>query len=473
MVTQRRYSVTGQTPPDDAEAMKARSPKLQPLDTSVQTTSCVLCEGGPDSDDSGAEQARGRKINMAVARVLEPARRRPSSRSRHSCKRSATQLPSPSSPSREMPPKMARFNSLAYVDDAAMDSDSDSDVSDATDVLRELDDVDVDAGFESQPTSLPSTPDYWLPSSALSLPDAPSLEQLQLCAAEGDDDDADECMEAEDYALSISHSRNHSLDNVRRDEKAVLQQHWAVFQQSLALHESKAIHLERVDDDTPPPLPNTHHIPPTTFLTLPPEIRHNIYRHCAKLVVDRPLVYCVSTFTAEMQHPLASVSRLVRAETLAIFYSHNTWTIKVEFKIMYEAFQDWIIRLGSGAGQLRILTLSVRGTLFRPRKTHPATLNLHQGHGQLPIIPAPREDAYCPPDGDASFSIDLSEKFSGGRVRIVRNDGTKDAGESALLALSKLVEGLWEKRRAGTLHGQDWVDAVDRFLTHVGGWAAM
>jgi hypothetical protein len=42
MVTQRRYSVTGQTPPEDAEAMKAehRSPKLQALDTNVPSTSC-------------------------------------------------------------------------------------------------------------------------------------------------------------------------------------------------------------------------------------------------------------------------------------------------------------------------------------------------------------------------------------------------------------------------------------------------
>src|SRR3989337_1705558 len=39
---QRRYSVTGQTPPDHAAA--AKSPKLQGLDTSVPTGNCNLCE---------------------------------------------------------------------------------------------------------------------------------------------------------------------------------------------------------------------------------------------------------------------------------------------------------------------------------------------------------------------------------------------------------------------------------------------
>lgn len=495
MVTQRRYSVTGQTPPDAAEAIKARSPKLQALDT--QTTSCGLCEGGAaDSDDSGAEQPRGRKMNMAVVRALDPARRRPSSRSRHSCKRSATQLPSPSSPSHELPPKMARYNSLGCTDDAgAMDTDTDSDV---THVCHESD--DTDAGLESQTTSLPSTPECWLPASMLSLPDATSLEQLQLGAREDDDgddeqddeeeekeeeddDDDDECMEAEDYALSVPHSRNHSLDHVHLDDKAVLQQHWVVFQQSLALQEPRATHPEHVEQPRPPSLTvdtTTTTNVSTTFLTLPPEIRHQIYRHCSKLVVDRPLVYCVSTFTGEMQHPLASVSRLVRSEALAIFYSYNTWIIKVEFRMMYEAFQDWIIRLGTGAGLLRIVTLSVRGTLFRPKKKHAQNITLN---GQaIQLQPATttittnngtREESYCPPDGEASFKINLSEKFTGGRVQIVRNDGTKEAGDTAVLALGKLVQVLWEKRRIGSLNGQDWIDMVDRFLTIIGGWTAM
>jgi hypothetical protein len=38
---QRRYSVTGQTPPDHGAA--AKSPKSQALDTSVPTANCNLC----------------------------------------------------------------------------------------------------------------------------------------------------------------------------------------------------------------------------------------------------------------------------------------------------------------------------------------------------------------------------------------------------------------------------------------------
>ena len=89
MVTQRRYSVTGQTPPDDAEALKAgSSPKLHALDTSVQT-SCGLCEGGSAEatkalGESAAAQLRGRKMSPTCTIT------------RTSSKRSATQLPSPS-----------------------------------------------------------------------------------------------------------------------------------------------------------------------------------------------------------------------------------------------------------------------------------------------------------------------------------------------------------------------------------------
>jgi hypothetical protein len=35
-----------------------------------------------------------------------------------------------------------------------------------------------------------------------------------------------------------------------------------------------------------------------------------------------------------------------------------------------------------------------------------------------------------------------------------------------------MVEGLWEKRRAGTLNGQDWVNMVDNFITFIGGWVS-
>ncbi|KAF1938203.1 hypothetical protein EJ02DRAFT_355005 [Clathrospora elynae] len=416
MVAQRRYSVTGQTPPDDAEAMKARSPKLQALDTSVPRTSCGLCDGGAEtsklgtsSEASGPEQRRGRKMVAQAGTIV-----------RTSSKRSATQLPSPNSPSHTLPPKIARYR-LGPNDDVDMDMDTDTG-SDVTD----------------------STPEY-SPSLSLScLPDATHLELLQLCAVEGADD---ECME--DFALSPSHSRNHSLDRIQLDEKHEFQADWAAYQKLVDAHV------------------------PLTFLTLPPEIRHQIYRHCEKLVIDKPLVYCISTFDGEMQHALASVSRLVRSEALAIFYSYNLWLIKVEFRMMYEAFQDWIIRLGDGAGYLRLVSFAVRGALFKPKKTH-AQSSVVQGHvvqlGNGLVGPSTRTELYCPPDGDASFKIDLSEKFVGGRVQIARNDGTQQAGEEARVYLSKMVEGLWEKRRTGTLNGQDWISMVDSFITFIGGW---
>jgi len=216
--------------------------------------------------------------------------------------------------------------------------------------------------------------------------------------------------------------------------------------------------------------PRTAH----TFLTLPPEIRHQIYRHCDHIVLHKPLVYCISTFPGEMQHPLASVSRLVRAEALAIFYSYNLWVIKVEFRIMYDAFQDWIIRLGPGASLLRLIHFSVRGSLLKPWRAHaqegvlPNGQLVHVTPGAPALDPVPI--LYSPPDGDASFHIDLSEKFVGGKVELLRNDGTTEAGEKATAHLSKMVNGLWRKRQAGTLNGQDWISMVDGFLSFVGGW---
>lgn len=75
---------------------------------------------------------------------------------------------------------------------------------------------------------------------------------------------------------------------------------------------------------------------------------------------------------------------------------------------------------------------------------------------------------YCPPDGDAAFTIDLSEKWNGGQVEIIRNDGTYDAGRIAKTRLQSMVHQLWDKRRDGTLNGQDWVTMVDQFLVFVG-----
>ncbi|OAL45226.1 hypothetical protein IQ07DRAFT_219639 [Pyrenochaeta sp. DS3sAY3a] len=422
MVAQRRYSVTGQTPPDDAEAMKARSPKLQALDTSVQTSACGLCEAGADaaklgtpSDDHASDQPpRGRKMAQPGTTV------------RTSSKRSATQLPSPSSPSHDLPPKIARY-SLGHQHDADVDVDVDMDADADAHMDLDLDldpevEVDVDVDMDVH------VHDHGLVNIHVNV----QVDMHVPCTGDTPDDD---CMEH--FALSPPHSRNHSLDHILLDRRLSGPQSW-------------------------------------TFLTLPPEIRHQIYRNCDNLVLEKPLVYCISTFDGEMQHPLASVSRQVRSEALAIFYSYNTWVIKVEFRMMYEAFQDWIIRLGDGARLLRLINFSVRGSLFKPKRTHTQSVLIN---GQLIQIPpgsvvgtGAREELYCPPDGDASFKIDLSEKFAGGKVLLVRNDGSKEAGEKARLHLSRMVAALWEKRRAGTLNGQDWVTMVDNFITFIGGW---
>lgn len=477
MVTQRRYSVTGQTPPDDAEAMKARSPKLQPLDTSMQTPPCGCCDAGTElgasGDDSGTEQQRGRKMgpNGTIVRT--------------SSKRSATQLPSPSSPSQHVPPKIPRYR-LCRDDHADVDVDSDTDSgSDGMDGLGEGSEADDVHGLDSRATSVPSTPDHSHGCTALlGLPEATRLEGLRLYAEERPDDE-----HMDDYALSPSHSRNNSANPTQLDGTSELHADWAAH---IALHQAKSetLHIENVQtiqdtekveymETTPTEvectIPTTAMHDPLTFITLPPEIRHQIYRCCENLVLDKPLVYCISTFNGEMQHPLASVSRLVRSEALAIFYSYNTWVIKVEFKMMYEAFRDWIIRLGDGARLLRLINFSVRGSLFKPKKNSAQSVLIHGHLVQLaPGVIGPavgsREELYCPPDGDASFKIDLSEKYIGGRVQLLRNDGTSEAGEKARIHLSNMVEGLWEKRRAGTLNGQDWITMVDNFLSFIGGW---
>jgi hypothetical protein len=443
MVAQRRYSVTGQTPPDDVEAMQARSPKLQPLNTSGQTANCGLCDNGAELGANiadGEGQRRGRRVgqNGTIMRT--------------SSKRSATQLPSPNSPSHQSPPKIPRYhNDDVYVDDTETDTDSD-----VTDVGGYESGPGEDHGFESRATSCPTTPEISRPYTESSLPDAARLEGLQLYAEERTDDD-----DMEDLALSPTHSRNHSFDQY--NEKADRSSLDALLAKRTQPVYTEDIELPLAEEIILPPANNAHE--PLTFLTLPPEIRHQIYRNCENLILDKPLVYCISTFDGQMQHALASVSRLVRSEALAIFYSYNLWVIKVEFRMMYEAFQDWIIRLGDGAGLLRHVSFAVRGSLFKPEKTQHAE---HAGNGVTG--PAQNRQVSCVNDGDASFRIDLSEKFTGGRVQIVRNDGTTEAGEKARIQLSKIVEGLWEKRRTGSLNGQDWITMVDQFITFIGGW---
>ena len=331
--------------------------------------------------------------------------------------------------------------------------------SDVTDVFRDRSSgEEEDWVLSSQATSMPSTPEFSLPLSALCLPDT-----------------EDEGIDVEDLALSPPHSRNHSLNCAHLDEKAALQRDWAIFKQANALLESQFMYLEQTAPLYTQEV-STH--TPVTFLTLPPEIRYQIYRLDTDLVKSKPLCYCLENAGSKIQHPFASVSVQIRREALAIFYSYNTWAIKTEYKMFYEAFQDWVIRLGDGAGLLRLVTLSVRGKLFKPMKTHSQSVIvngqvvvIHAGQASIGggVLPSPtREEMYSPPDGEASFMIDLSEKYAGGRVQILRNDGTEGAGEKGRARLEKMVESLWEKRRDGTLDGQDWINLVDGFLSFVG-----
>ncbi|KAF2651471.1 hypothetical protein K491DRAFT_90036 [Lophiostoma macrostomum CBS 122681] len=380
---QRRYSVTGQTPPDDVGAVK--SPKLQALDTSVQTAGCNLCESG----DAGT---CGRRRLLEAPHQEERAH---TQAGRTSAKRSATQLPSPSTPSSlELPTKIARLG-LQHHD---MDLDGPED-SLSGPCPEEESDWALSACGDSPPTSFYSMTDC-------------------ECASEAE--------------------------------------------------ESQSKYFDVLDV----PLPSLDDRTALSLCTLPPELRHQIYLKLPDLVLPYPLIYCLSTFANQKQHPLASVSRLIRSEALAIFYSYNTWIIKLEFNIMYDAFQQWIIRVADGSSSLRLIKIAVRGSLFKPRTSHgtttPANMPLTLALNGFPVNAQAPAEAYHPPDGDASFGIDLSEKWTGGRVELLRNDGTWEAGESARIYLAKLVEGLWQKRRTGTLNAQDWVTMVDRFLEFIG-----
>ncbi|KAF2121165.1 hypothetical protein BDV96DRAFT_483750 [Lophiotrema nucula] len=399
MVLQRRYSVTGQTPPDDVGVVK--SPKLQALDTSVQSTTCGLCESGADAGTFSRPMPMADVNGLAVGAGASGHDLAHTTTARSSSKRSATQLPSPSTPSSQgLPTKIARLGLEHDDSDLAFSDDDEGSFSDP------LPDSDwpLAASIVSSATSVPSSP-------------------------------------ACDHAILL----DEGIEEAALDDGSQL--------------DSDDFALSPLPFDGPLPL---------TFCTLPPEIRHQIYLHLPDLVLHYPLIYCLSTFANKKQHPLASVSRQIRSEALAIFYSYNHWIIKLEFKMMYDAFQDWIIRLGEGAAHLRQVTVAVRGSLFKPRTSHSSSTPNGLVVGMMaPGAPAPIEE-YHPPDGDASFKIDLSEKYLGGKVDIVRNDGTKEAGEKATICLSKLVEELWEKRRVGTLNGQDWVNMVDKFLDFTG-----
>lgn len=407
---QRRYSLSGQSPPDPVAqpSSKQQSPKLQALDTTVPNTpSCGLCDVHsdpnkpmapcPDPGDSALAD-RGRAVShhhMA---------------GRMSAKRSATQLPSPSTPTtHELPPKIARL-ALGL---PGMDMDALVDEGVFTDYSESESSRYMDYDCIKLPPSSPSSENS-------SLPEETVIEPFGL-----------------EYDSGV---------------------------ESLAL----------TPVASPPPSEDVH--VPTTLLTLPPEIRRQIYLNLPGLVLHYPLIYCLSTFNNNLQHPLASVSRQIRSEALAMIYSYNRWIVKLEFKMMYEAFRDWIIRLGDGAGLLRLVTIAVRGRLFKPQRSHSTALAQVQQNLQVapvPGMPPPYNlvvEQYSPPDGDASFSIDLSEKYPGGKVQLVRNDGTKEAGAQATAYLATKVSTLWEKRQQGTLNGQDWVNMVDDFLSFAGWW---
>ncbi|OAG09872.1 uncharacterized protein CC84DRAFT_1160919 [Paraphaeosphaeria sporulosa] len=429
---QRRYSVTGLTPPEDVPQVSKQqhSPKLQALDTSVQSPSCGFCDPGVDAAKAGVQHIedveavttqggdRGRKISHHAVR-------------RMASKRSATQLPSPNTPTtHQLPSKIAKH--ALEVPEMHMDIDM-------------VNTMELDEGVFTDPiwddVGSMRSQDY----GRLQL-DIPPSSPLTVSSGPPEDE-------------SIVDPFNLDTPDDTPYDSGV---------ESLALTPiltSCALTPYSTSSSTSSGAPD-----PKTFLTLPPEIRHEIYLRLPDLIHTQPLIYCLSTFNNAMQHPLASVSRQVRQEALAIFYSQNTWTIKLEFTLMYEAFRDWIIRLGDGAGHLRLVTIAVRGKLFKPGTSHASiAAGLHTNVAVLPGAPpfALQVEQYCPPDGDACFGIDLSEKFTGGRIWIVRNDGTREAAETALRWLRGNAGVLWEKRREKTLNGQDWVDFVDAFLAFV------
>lgn len=177
---------------------------------------------------------------------------------------------------------------------------------------------------------------------------------------------------------------------------------------------------------------------------------------------------------------------------------------------MYDAFREWIKTLGDeGAGALRIVVVGVRSRKFRPRVARTGGLAAGGGNGNAnanvgnqgaavypfafpfltstgapvpqnalltatlptpPPAPVQQEREYCPPDGDASFRIDLSERFEGGKVELYRYDGSREAAEEGRQELQRLVKSVWEKRCKGQLRGRDWVELVETFLGWSGWW---
>ncbi|KAL1652141.1 hypothetical protein SLS58_000266 [Diplodia intermedia] len=195
-----------------------------------------------------------------------------------------------------------------------------------------------------------------------------------------------------------------------------------------------------------------------TLLTLPPEIRRMIYQHIPYITNRQPLIYCLSIFKNRKQHPLAAICRLVRSEALELYYSSNTWMVKLEYRDFYDSFVSWISSLDdASANALRLLRVSVRGSMF-------AKPMIYGPDGSL--VENTDKGAY----GYATFAVDLSEKFKFGKVEVLACDGPKAAGLKGKKALEDLTKDLWEKKGRGQLRSSDLKKAMDTFLSFTGWW---
>ncbi|EKG13481.1 hypothetical protein MPH_09390 [Macrophomina phaseolina MS6] len=183
-----------------------------------------------------------------------------------------------------------------------------------------------------------------------------------------------------------------------------------------------------------------------------------IYQHIPHLTNRQPLIYCLSIFKNRKQHPLAAICRLVRAEALDVYYSSNTWLVKLEYRDFYDSFASWILGLDdASANALRLLRVSVRGAMF-------AKEWIYGPDGFL--VRNEEKGRY----GYATYAVDLSEKWAGGRVEVLACDGPAAAGLEGKVALEGVVRGLWEKKGRGQLKGSDVKEAMDAFLSYTGWW---
>ncbi|KAF2754372.1 hypothetical protein EJ05DRAFT_503910 [Pseudovirgaria hyperparasitica] len=187
----------------------------------------------------------------------------------------------------------------------------------------------------------------------------------------------------------------------------------------------------RPDPNALPPPPSnptstTPHSPhpmppnPSPFLALPPELRAAIYTHLpTPLIHPTPLIYCLSTTHPTKSHPLTTLNRALRAEALAIYYSQNTWLIKLEDAAFYDAFRAWIAGVGRAVGYLRRVRVCVRAGVVGRCKEVVRQRSLPSVAASLPVYyhRMPEEE-----EGEAMLEIDLSERGDGPVVRVLRCD---------------------------------------------------